>query len=56
MGISHDGGMIVGMIVRMIVGRLVSDINIPSTEELEDFEWIEENKLDRMSQWYDCPP
>ena len=47
MGIDYDGGM--------IVGDYAENLDIPNTEELEDYEWIEENDLDEMYPWYDAP-
>ena len=38
----------------MIVGEYGSELCIPETEEMDDYEWIEENGLDTMSPYYDC--
>ena len=47
MGIDYDGGMIVG------IGG--SEISVPE-EFLDDLhEWAEEQNMDNMSPYYDCP-
>jgi len=46
MGIYYDGGM--------IVGELASELDIPETEEIKNYEWVHQNGLDKMAQYYDC--
>ena len=46
MGIDYDGGM--------IVGALGDELDVPEDYDGDLYDWMEENDMDSMSQWYDC--